>query len=77
MPLDIAGTYCRKQYVDLLKQKGAIDRGNVDNWAIQSANIYNWTGRVDPTQTHLIHWAAYNDMPQALLEFYKQGANIH
>lgn len=39
----------------------------MDNWAIQGGNIYNWSGRVDPTKKHLPHWAAYNDMPDVLM----------
>jgi hypothetical protein len=74
--LDVAGIYCRKQHVDMLIEKGAIDNGNADHWAIQGGNIYNWTGRVDPSKKYLIHWAAYNDMPDVLMEFYRQGANL-
>lgn len=60
----------------MLIEKGAIDNGNADHWAIQGGNIYNWTGHVDPSKKYLIHWAAYNDMPEVLMEFYKQGANL-
>lgn len=72
----MAGIYCCKDYVDMLKEKGAIDNGNVDHWAIQGGNIYNWTGHVDVNKKFLIHWAAYNDMPTVLMEFYRQGANL-
>lgn len=46
-PLDIAGMYCKREYVDLLREKGAVDNGKVDHWAIQGANIANWSGNVD------------------------------
>jgi ankyrin repeat protein len=49
----------------------------VDCWAIQGANIANWSGKVDPTKKQLIHWAAYNDMPEVLKEFYKAGADVN
>jgi len=62
-PLDVAGMYCRKEYVELLRAKGAIDNGKVDCWAIQGANIDNWSGNVDPSKKVLIHWAAYNNLP--------------
>ena len=29
-PLDIAGMYCRREYIDLLREKGAEDEGKVD-----------------------------------------------
>lgn len=66
-PLDVAGIYCRKDYIEMLLEKGAIDNGNIDHWAIQGGNIYNWTGHVDVNKKFLIHWAAYNDMPQVLM----------
>jgi hypothetical protein len=44
--LDIAGLYCNKKIVDLLKKKGAIDTGGVDYWAIRGANLQNWSGKV-------------------------------
>jgi hypothetical protein len=75
-PLDVAGMYCRREYVDLLKAKGAIDDGRVDNWAIQGANIDNWSGKVDPSKKLLIYWAAYNNLPQVLLKFHEAGANV-
>lgn len=65
-PLDVAGMYCKREYVDLLKEKGATDNGKVDTWAIQGANIANWSGKVDPSKKPLIHWAAYNDLPEVL-----------
>ena len=65
-PLDIAGLYCDREYVELLRKKGAKDNGQVDYWAIQGANLDNWSGKVDPTQKQLIHWAAYNDLPEVL-----------
>ena len=34
--------------MDLLREKGAVDDGKVDVWAIQGANIANWSGNVDP-----------------------------
>lgn len=49
--------------MDLLREKGAIDDGKVDAWAIQGANIDNWSGKVDPEKKPLIHWAAYNNFP--------------
>ena len=68
-PLDVAGLYCRKEYVDLLREKGAIDNGKVDNWAIQGGNLENWSGQVNPDKPELIHWAAYNDLPEVLARF--------
>jgi hypothetical protein len=68
-PLDIAGMYCRKGYVDMLRAKGAIDGGKVDHWAIQGANIANWSGNVDINKKELIAWAAYNNLPQVLAKF--------
>ena len=76
-PLDIAGMYCRREYIDMLREKGAEDDGKVDVWAIQGANIANWSGRVDPEKKTLIHWAAYNNFPQVLLEFYRAGADVN
>jgi hypothetical protein len=46
-----------------LRQKGAIDNGKVDQWAIQGANIRNWSGNVDINKKALIHWASYNNLP--------------
>jgi ankyrin repeat protein len=62
-PLDIAGMYCKREYVDLLKEKGAVDDGKVDHWAIQGANISNWSGNVDVKKKELIAWAAFNNLP--------------
>ena len=76
-PLDIAGMYCRRQYVDLLRQKGAQDDGKVDVWAIQGANIANWSGNVDINKKQLIHWAAYNNLPQVLKKYHEEGANVN
>lgn len=76
-PLDVAGIYCRPEYVELLLKKGAVDQGNIDQWAIQGGNMQNWTGNVNISQKHLIHWAAYNDMPTVLKEFHKNGANMN
>jgi hypothetical protein len=61
--------YCRREYVDLLKAKGAIDDGRVDHWAIQGANIDNWSGNVDPSKKVLIHWAVYNNLPDVVSRF--------
>lgn len=47
-PLDVAGLYCSKDHIDLLKAKGAVDNGNVDYWAIQGANPSNWSGKIYP-----------------------------
>jgi len=52
-----------------LKAKGAIDDGRVDNWAIQGANIANWSGQVDVSKKALIHWAAYNNLPKVLAKY--------
>lgn len=76
VPLDVAGMYCSKQVVDLLKAKGAIDAGNVDHWAIQSGNIANWSGKVYLQKMFLIHWAAYNDLPDVLMQYGRQGASL-
>ena len=76
-PLDVAGMYCKREYVDLLRQKGAQDNGKVDCWAIQGANIANWSGNVDPEKKALIHWAAYNNFPDVLKKYYEAGANVH
>ena len=76
-PLDVAGMYCRKEYVNLLREKGAIDDGKVDCWAIQGANIDNWSGNVDASKKILIHWAAYNNLPEVLLKFHEAGANVN
>ena len=73
-PLDIAGMYCRKEYVQLLKQKGAIDNGKVDHWAIQGGNIANWSGKVDVNKKELIPWAAYNNFPEVLKKYAEAGA---
>ena len=75
-PLDVAGMYCRKEYVELLRAKGAKDEGRVDAWAIQGGNIDNWSGNVDPTKKVLIHWAAFNNLPQVLQRFHEAGANV-
>jgi hypothetical protein len=75
-PLDVAGMYCHKEYVDMLKEKGAIDSGQVDHWAIQGANLANWSGKVDVEKKYLIHWAAYNDQPEVLTEYARRGANM-
>lgn len=63
--------------MDFLREKGAIDDGKVDTWAIQGANIANWSGKVDPQRKALIHWAAYNNLPQVLKKFHDAGANVH
>lgn len=75
-PLDVAGLYCSKEYVDMLKAKGAIDNGNADYWAIQGANITNWSGKIYPNQKSLIHWAAYNDLPDVISEYAKEGVSV-
>lgn len=59
-----------------MKQKGSIDNGNVDFWAIQGGNPTNWSGKVYPQSRQLIHWAAYNDEPQVISEFAKQGVSV-
>jgi ankyrin repeat protein len=76
-PLDVAGMYCKKEYIDLLRAKGAVDDGKVDNWAIQGANIANWSGNVDPTKKALIHWAAYNNLPEVLAKYAELGADVN
>jgi hypothetical protein len=60
----------------LIKSKGAIDSGNVDYWAIQGGNLANWSGKVYADKKPLIHWAAYNDMPDVIAEYAKQGISI-
>ena len=75
--MDIAGMYCRREYVDLLREKGAKDDGRVDVWAIQGANIANWSGNVDPSKKQLIHWASFNNFPQVIRKFHEAGANVH
>lgn len=75
-PLDIAGMYCKRQYIELLKSKGAIDDGRVDHWAIQGANIANWSGNVDVRKKDLIPWAAYNNLPEVLAKYAELGANM-
>lgn len=75
-PLDVAGLYCNKQYVQMIKNKGAADNGQVDHWAIQGGNLTNWSGQVDPKKKFLIHWAAYNDLPEVIAEFGRQGVNL-
>ena len=70
-PLDVAGLYCPKEIINLLKEKGAVDNGNVDHWAIQGANLANWSGKVDLKKLFLIHWAAYNDLPEVLAEYHR------
>lgn len=47
-PLDVAGLYCSREYVELLRKKGAIDNGSVDYWAIQGGNLTNWSGNIYP-----------------------------
>jgi hypothetical protein len=75
-PLDIAGMYCRREYVDLLREKGAVDEGRVDHWAVQGANIANWSGTVDPKKKELIPWAAFNNLPEVLAKYAEAGANM-
>lgn len=60
----------------MLKAKGAIDNGNSDFWAIQGANVGNWSGKIYPNQKSLIHWAAYNDMPEVIAEYAKEGVSV-
>ena len=60
----------------MMKEKGAIDEGNVDHWSIQGGNIGNWSGKVDENKKYLIHWAAYNDLPDVLLEYHRVGVNL-
>lgn len=76
-PLDIAGMYCKREYVDLLKEKGAIDEGKVDHWAIQGANIANWSGKVDIKKKELIAWAAFNNLPEVLAKYAEAGASMN
>jgi hypothetical protein len=47
----------------LLKEKGALDNGKVDHWAIQGGNIANWSGNVDLNKKELSPWAAFNNLP--------------
>ena len=75
-PLDVAGLYCPLEVIELMKEKGAIDEGNVDHWSIQGGNIANWSGRVDEKKPYLMHWAAYNDLPDVLVEYHRTGANL-
>ena len=75
-PLDIAGMYCRREYVELLREKGALDEGKVDVWAIQGANIANWSGKIDPSKKPLMYWAAFNNFPQVLVKFHEAGVNL-
>ena len=75
-PLDVAGMHSSREVVDLLKEKGAIDTGNVDHWAIQGGNIANWSGKIYPEKKFLIHWAAYNDLPDVIAEYGRQGVNL-
>ena len=75
-PIDIAGMYCRKEYVEMLRAKGAEDNGRVDHWAIQGANYCNWSGEVDPTKTKLVAWAAFNNLPRVLEKFAEGGAKM-
>ena len=49
----------------------------MDVWAIQGANIANWSGNVDITKKQLIHWAAYNNLPQVLKKYHEEGANVN
>lgn len=49
----------------------------MDNWAIQGANITNWSGEVDPSKKALIHWAAYNNLPEVLAKYAEVGANVN
>jgi len=51
----------------MFKVKGAIDYGNVDFWAIQGANYANWSGKVYADKKALVHWAAYNDLPEVIV----------
>lgn len=76
LPIDVAGLYCSLEYVNLMREKGAVDDGNVDHWAIQGANLANWSGTVDPKKPFLIHWAAYNDLADVLLEYNKIGCSL-
>lgn len=48
----------------------------MDYWAIQGANPTNWSGKIYPDKKPLIHWAAYNDMPEVLSEYAKEGVSI-
>ena len=75
-PMDIAGMYCRKEYVDMLRSAGADDDGRVDHWAIQGANYRNWSGDVDPKKTKLVAWAAYNNLPKVIVKFAEAGAKM-
>ncbi len=43
-PLAVAGMYCQRTYIDMLKAKGAIDDGTVDYWAVVGANREAWSG---------------------------------
>lgn len=76
-PVDVAGLYCNKEYIEMLREKGAIDNGNVDQWAIQGGLPANWSGKVYPDKKPLIHWAAYNDMPEVLAEYAKEGVPVN
>lgn len=68
--------YCKREYIELLKEKGAIDNGKVDHWAIQGGNIANWSGHVDVKKKELIAWAAYNNLPEVLQKYAEAGANM-
>lgn len=75
-PLDIASLYCTKPIVDKLRAKGATSKMGADYWAIRGGNLGTWSGDAPMAQEELIHWAAYNDLPEVLEVYHAKGASL-
>lgn len=75
-PVEIAALYSTKEVVDKLKSKGATGDIGCDYWAIRGGNLAVWSGQVPLDRPELVHWAAYNDLPEVLEEFRKKGVSL-
>lgn len=74
--MEIAALYSTKEVVDKLKAKGATGDIGCDYWAIRGGNLAIWSGEVPMDRPELVHWAAYNDLPEVLEEFRKRGIDL-
>lgn len=75
-PLEIAALYSTKSIMNKLKEKGGTGDIGPDYWAIRGGNLANWSGQVPLDKKELVHWAAYNDLPEVLTEFNRLGVSM-
>jgi ankyrin repeat protein len=75
-PLEIAALYSTKEVVDKLKAKGATGDIGSDYWAIRGGNLAVWSDTVPLDRPELVHWAAYNDLPEVLEKFRQKNVSL-